>query len=231
VSTAGSGATGPPLIAIDGLGAVGKSTVGPIVARRLGYRFVDSGELYRALTWLALHRAMDTGDEPGLARLAAETRLEIEPSPDGERRIVFVDRLDVTAQIHTRKVDTEVGNVSRLAGVRRCLILYQRDMARDGRLVMAGRDIGTVVLPQAHLKIFLVASPEERARRRHLERQSAAPASYEEVLADMKKRDAIDSTRELSPTLPALDARVVDTERLTPWEVADRILAMAKEAI
>lgn len=231
MSTAGSGVTGPPLIAIDGLGAVGKSTVGPIVARRLGYRFVDSGELYRALTWLALHRAMDTGDEPGLARLAAETRLEIEPSPDGEHRTVFVDRLDVTAQIHTRKVDTEVGNVSRLSRVRQRLVLYQRDMAREGRLIMAGRDIGTVVLPQARLKIFLVASTEERARRRHLERRSAAPASYEEVLADMKKRDAIDSTRELSPTVPALDARIVDTECLTPWEVADRILAMAKEAI
>jgi cytidylate kinase len=231
VRTSSNAGAGPPLIAIDGLGAVGKSTVGPIVARTLGYRFVDSGDLYRALTWLALHRGIDTGDEPGLTRLAAETRLDIGPSQVGDSRSVFVDRLDVTAQIHTRQVDAEVGHVSRLAGVRQCLVLHQRDLARDGRLVMAGRDIGTVVLPQARLKVFLVASPEERARRRHLERQLLAPVTYEEVLAEMKKRDAIDTTRDLSPTVPAGDARIVDTEGLTPRDVADRILAMAKEAI
>ena len=222
---------GSLLIAIDGLGAAGKSTVGPIVARTLGYRFVDSGDLYRALTWLALDRGLDTGDEPSLTRLAAEATVDIRPSPNGLGRAVVVDRRDVTAEIHTRRVDAEVANISRLAGVRERLLASQRSMAQEGRLVMAGRDIGTVVLPHAPLKVFLVASAEERARRRHLEQRSETPASYEEVLAEMKKRDAIDSTRELSPTVPAHDARIVDTEGLTPREVADRIVTMAKEAI
>lgn len=222
---------GSLLIAIDGLGAAGKSTVGPIVARALGYRFVDSGDLYRALTWLALDRGLDTGDEPTLSRLAAEATVEIRPSPDGQGRAVLVDRRDITSEIHTRRVDVEVANISRLAGVRERLLASQRSMAQEGRLVMAGRDIGTVVLPHAPLKVFLVASAEERARRRHLERRSGTPASYEEVLAEMKRRDAIDSTRDLSPTVPARDARIVDTEGLTPLEVANTIVAMAKEAI
>lgn len=222
---------GSLLIAIDGLVAAGKSTVGQIVARALGYRFVDSGDLYRALTWLALDRGLDTGDAPGLTRLAAEATVEIRPWPNGLGRAVVVDRRDVTAEIHTRRVDAEVANISRLAGVRERLLTSQRSMAREGRLVMAGRDIGTVVLPHAPLKVFLVASAEERARRRHLEQQSGTPASYEEVLAEMKKRDAIDTTRELSPTVPARDARIVDTEGLTAREVADTIVAMAKEAI
>ncbi len=231
MTTAGSTATGSLLVAIDGLGAVGKSTVGPVVARRLAYRFVDSGDFYRALTCLALRRGMDTGDEPGLTRLAREARVEIRLSPDGEHRSVFIGRLDLTAEIHGPRVDAEVFNVSRVAGVRKSLVVCQRELARDGRMVMAGRDIGTVVLPHAHVKVFLVASTEERARRRYLEQRGAQPASYDEVLAEMKKRDAIDSTRELSPTIPARDASILDTEGLAPWEVADRIVAMAKEAI
>lgn len=227
----GGAAAGLPLIAMDGLGAVGKSTVGPIVARALGYRFVDSGELYRALTWLALDRGLSTGDEAGLARLAAEAALEIRPSPGGVGRAVFAGRRDVTAEIYSRRVDAEVASVSRLAGVRERLVVCQRNMAREGRLVMAGRDIGTVVLPRARLKVFLVASAEERARRRLLEGRPGAPLSYEEVLAEMRKRDAIDSSREQSPTVPARDARIVDTGGLTPREVADRIVAMAKEAV
>ena len=222
---------GPLLIAIDGLGGVGKSTVGLIVARRLGYRFVDSGDLYRALTWLALHRGLNCGDEAALTMLAAEARVEIRPSPDRERQNVLIDRLDVTASLHTARVDAEVAGIARVAGVRRSLLACQREMAREGKTVMAGRDIGTVVLPQANLKVFLVASPEERARRRHIEQREAPPPSYDQVLAEMKKRDALDSTRELSPTVPAPDARVLDTEGLTPGEVADRIVAMAKEAV
>ena len=221
--------TVPLLIAIDGLVAVGKSTVGQIVARRLGYRFVDSGEMYRALTWLALHRGIDTGDGPKLSRLASEVTLEITSTAGGEQHSVTIDGFDVTAEIYNAKVETEVSNVSKVAGVRRSLVSRQRSMAQEGRLVMAGRDIGTVVLPRAPLKVFLDASPEERAKRRHRQQRVSANMTYDEILAELKRRDAIDSTRDISPTIPADDARIVDTEGLTPEMVADRIIALAKE--
>ena len=230
MTEAGRTSTIPLLIAIDGLGAVGKSTVGQIVARRLGYRFVDTGEMYRAVTWLAFHRGIDPGDELSLSKLAFEARVEIETSAGGEHHSVIIDGLDVATEICSQKVETEVSNVSKVAGVRESLLAHQRTIAEQGRLVMAGRDIGTVVLPRAHLKVFLVASAEERAKRRCREKRGSAKVAYEEILAELKRRDAIDSTRGLSPTLPAHDARIVDTEGLTPQEVADIILALAKEA-
>ncbi|MDM7999746.1 MAG: (d)CMP kinase [Dehalococcoidia bacterium] len=219
----------PPLIAIDGLGAVGKTTVGQIVARRLGYRFVDTGEMYRALTWLALHRGIDVGDEPTLTRLASEARLVISTTASAEKRRVVIDGFDVTSDICSQRVDGEVSKISRVAGVRESLVSRQRAMAKEGKLVMVGRDIGTVVLPHAGLKVFLVASAEERARRRHREQRSLPESAYEQILAELKSRDAVDSTRPLSPTVPAHDARIVDTEGLTPEQVADRVLALAKE--
>ena len=149
MTEAGSTSTVPLLIAIDGLGAVGKSTVGQIVARRLGYRFVDTGEMYRALTWLALHRGIDTGDELSLSKLASEARVEIKTSASGEHHSVIIDGFDVATEIYSRKVETEVSNVSKVAGVRKSLLAHQRTMAEEGKLVMAGRDIGTVVLPRA----------------------------------------------------------------------------------
>jgi len=218
------------LIAIDGLGAVGKTTVGRIVARRLGCRFVDTGEIYRALTWLALHRGIDTGDELSLSKLASEARLEITSTAGSEQRSVTIDGFDVTAEIYSAKVEAEVSNVSKVVGVRKSLVPRQRSMAQEGRLVMAGRDIGTVVLPHAPLKVFMVASAEERARRRHREQGVSTNMAYGEILAELKRRDAIDSTRDTSPTIPADDAIIVDTEGLTPEMVADRIIDLAKEA-
>lgn len=219
----------PPLIAIDGLGAVGKTTVGQIVALGLRYRFIDTGEMYRALTWLALHRGVDTGDELTLSKLASEARLVVKTTAGTEGHSVAIDGLDVTAAIYSQRVEAEVCNVSKVAGVRESLVSRQRAMAQEGKLVMAGRDIGTVVLPQARLKIFLVASAEERAKRRHSEKRGLSNVNYEQILAELKSRDAIDTARVLSPTVPAHDARIVDTEGLTPQEVADRILSLAKE--
>ena len=181
MTRADSTSTVPLLIAIDGLGAVGKSTVGQIVARRLRYRFIDTGEMYRALTWLALHRGIDTGDELSLSHLASEARLEIKMSANGKGRDVIIDGFDVTAEIYSQKVEVEISNVSRVAGVRKCLVAQQRSIAEEGRLVMAGRDIGTVVLPRAHLKVFLVASVEERAKRRYGEKRGYTKVVYEEI--------------------------------------------------
>ena len=186
--------------------------------------------MYRALTWLALHRGIDTGDELSLSKLASEARVEIKTSAGGEHHSVIIDGFDVATEIYSQKVETEVSNVSKVAGVRESLLAHQRTMAERGKLVMAGRDIGTVVLPQAHLKVFLVASAEERAKRRYREKRGSTKVAYEEILAELKKRDTIDITRALSPTVPAHDARIVDTEGLTAQEVADIILALAKEA-
>jgi len=162
--------------------------------------------------------------------LASEARVEINTSTAGEHHSVIIDGFDIATEIHSRKVETEVSNISKLAGVRKSLLAHQRSMAEQGKLVMAGRDIGTVVLPQAHLKVFLVASEEERAKRRYREERGPMKMAYKEILAELKRRDAIDSTRDLSPTIPAHDARIVDTEGLTPQEVADRIMTLAKEA-
>jgi cytidylate kinase len=185
--------------------------------------------MYRALTWLALHRGIDTGDGLKLSRLASEVILEITSTAGGEQHSVTIDGFDVTAEIHSSQVEAEVSNVSKVAGVRKSLVSRQRNMAQEGRLVMAGRDIGTVVLPHAPLKVFLVASPEERAKRRHREQRVSTNMAYEEIVAELRRRDAIDSTRDISPTIPADDARIVDTEGLTPERVADRIIALAKE--
>lgn len=226
----GNKSPAPPLIAIDGLGAAGKSTVGKIVARKLGYRFIDTGEMYRALTWLAIHLGVNTGDEPTLSKLASEAKIEIGSSSCGERQPVTINGIDITEEVYSSEVEAEVSKVSKVAGVRTTMVAHQRRMAESGKLVMAGRDIGTVVLPHAGLKVFLEASAEERAKRRYQEERGMSKVTYDDILAELRRRDTIDSSRALSPTKPAPDAKKVDTEGLGPQEVAERILALAKEA-
>ena len=217
----------PSAIAIDGRGAVGKSTVGRILAWKLGYSFVDTGEMYRALTWLALRRQIDLTDEAMLSKLAAEARIEVARQDGSGYNSVSVNGYNVTVEIYTSAVEAAVSHVAKAAGVREVLVAKQRRMAKEGKVVMAGRDIGTVVLPQAGLKVFLVASREERARRRHAELGQKSRLTYEDILAELEKRDEIDSQRSLSPLRPASDATIIDTEGLTPEEVADRIIDLA----
>ncbi len=217
----------PSTITIDGRGAVGKSTVGRILARKLGYSFVDTGEMYRALAWLALQHKIDLTDEATLSRLATEARIEVALQDGSGYNPVSVNGCDVTVEIYTPVVEAAVSQVAKVAGVREVLVAKQRRMAEEGKMVMAGRDIGTVVLPQAELKVFLDASPEERARRRHAELGQKNKLTCEDILAELKKRDEIDSQRPLSPLRPASDAKIIDTEGLTPEEVADRIIGLA----
>jgi cytidylate kinase len=217
----------PSTIAIDGRGAVGKSTVGRILARKLGYSFVDTGEMYRALAWLALQRKIDLTDEAMLSKVAAEARIEVARQDGSRYNSVSVNGHNVTVEIYSPAVEAAVSHVAKVAGVREILVAKQRRMAEKGKMIMAGRDIGTVVLPQAGLKVFLDASLEERARRRYAELGQKSNLTYKDILADLKKRDEIDSQRSLSPLRPASDARIVDTEGLTPEEVADRIIDLA----
>jgi len=209
----------PATIAIDGPVAVGKSAIGSLLAQRLGYRFLDTGAMYRALTWLALELGIDLEDEKALEELALGANIEL------AAEAVMVAGRDVTGDIRGEEVERGVSLVAKVAGVRRALVAKQQQLAQGGQVVMAGRDIGTVVLPHAELKLYLAASPEERARRRHLESvQRGEKAHYEQVLAELKRRDKIDSERALAPLQPAPDAKIIDTDGLNIEQVLAEIM-------
>lgn len=223
----------PRVIAIDGPAAAGKSTVGRLIASRLGYPFLDTGAIYRAMTWTALHRGVDLGDEEALTSLAESLTIDVGPPPtDGiEPSTIFVDGEDVTPFLRRTEVEAAVSLVSRIPGVRHALVRVQRDLAGRNDVVMAGRDIGTVVLPQADLKVYLDASLQERARRRHAELQALGQDfSEEDVLRDLQRRDRIDSQRAVSPLRPADDAIALDTDGLTLDEVVQRVMQLVEEA-
>lgn len=216
----------PSIIAIDGPAASGKSTIGRRLADALGYIFFDTGVMYRAITWLALQRGLDVHDEAAMTRLAEETEIEILPpsKADGRPCDVVVDGKDITWETRRPEVDANVSIVSAYAGVRRALSAQQRRIGLRGHVVMVGRDIGTVILPEADLKIYLDASAEERARRRYEEiRARGGEAVYEEILATVRERDRLDSNRAIAPLRPAEDAVIIDTDHLTTDEVFERV--------
>ena len=198
-------------VAIDGPGSSGKSSVGAAAAREVGYRFCDTGLLYRALTWLAEARGVSVDDPEGLVALVDEVEL----AADGDGRLagVLVDGVDHTADVRAPAVDAAVSAVSAVPEVRAALLQRQRDLAIDGGIVMAGRDIGTVVLPDADLKIYLDASVDERARRRAEERgiRPGSPEA-ESILEALRRRDRLDAMRAVAPLRIATDARIVTTD-------------------
>lgn len=206
-----SGAGRRLVIAIDGPASSGKSSVGAAAARDLGYRFCDTGLLYRAVTDLALQRGIGLSDAPRLVRLVDE--VELAADEEGRLSRVVVGGRDVTVELRGPAVDRHVSEVSRIPEVRAALLARQRELAAEGGIVMAGRDIGTVVLPDADLKIFLDASAEERARRRAEER-GLAPESAEAraILDDLRRRDDLDRNRPVAPLRAAPDARIIHTD-------------------
>ena len=217
-------------IAIDGPAASGKSAVGAALARRLEYRFFDTGAMYRAITWVALHRGIDVHDAAALVVLADRAKISVleasaeAASPTG----VVVDGEDTTPHLRDPDVEANVSLVSRVPGVRAALVRLQRELAATGGVVMAGRDIGTVVLPDAGLKVYLDASREVRARRRAAQmRESGLEPDFDALVADLERRDSIDSSREASPLTAAADAVIINTDQLTIEEVVRRIEALA----
>ena len=215
------------LIAIDGPVAVGKSSVGSLLARRLGYVFFDTGMMYRAFTWKTLKSGISPRDEEKLCQLANTTKFDFVPTKSRWHLSPFIDDEDVSSKLLCPEIEEHVSLTSKIAGVRQALILEQRKLAQRGKVVMAGRDIGTVVLPWAELKIFLTASTEERARRRYNELlERGGNASLETVLADLKRRDEIDINRTISPLKPAEDAIIIDTENFSLEQVIDKIYAL-----
>ena len=211
-------------IAIDGPGSSGKSSVGAAAALQLGLRFLDTGVLYRAITWLSIHRGVDPEDEAGLVALVPE--LELVPDDEGRMRRVRVDGTDVTERLHSPEVDRRVSAVSRQPDVRSALLMTQRSLAAEGGIIVAGRDIGTVVLPDADLKLYLDVSLEERARRRAEER-GLAPDDPDAlaILDDLRKRDHTDSTREVAPLRVPDDAVVIRSDGATFDETVGNVVA------
>jgi cytidylate kinase len=199
-------------IAIDGPSGAGKSTVGHALAERIGATFVDTGLMYRALTLAAVERGVDLEDGVALGRLAASCAIEVaRPGPGHPDRLetVLLEGRDVTDEVRSQRVDRSVSAVSRHAAVRDAMLSVQRAAALRGDSVMVGRDIGTVVLPDATLKVYLVAAAEVRAARRAAE--MGAPERFEEYLAEILRRDAADSGREIAPLRQAAGALVLDT--------------------
>ncbi len=222
----------PTTIAIDGPAASGKSTIGELLARRLGYLYFDTGVMYRAVTWAALKRGIPIEDEAAITALAERLRIGVVPPTvsDGRQYTVLADGEDVTWAIRTPEVDANVSPVAAYPGVREALVRQQRQIAQQGPVVMVGRDIGTVVLPDADLKVYLDAGVEERARRRWREvRERGEAAEYEPILAAMRRRDEIDSHRATSPLRPAADAVVVDTTDMTIAEVLATVKRICDE--
>ncbi len=217
-------------IAIDGPAASGKSVVGAGVAHRLDYRFIDTGAMYRSMTWLALRRNVDVHDADALAELASATNIDVHDALPGadEPTIVVLDGEDATPHLRDRAVDANVSFVSRVPLVRAALVRIQRELASEGNVVMAGRDIGTVVLPSAGLKVYLDASIAVRASRRAEQlRASGLPADAAVLQSDLTKRDGIDSTRETSPLTAAADAVIIHTDGMGIDEVVARIVELA----
>jgi cytidylate kinase len=219
----------PSIIALDGPAASGKSTLGRTLADSLGYLFFDTGIMYRAVTWIALQRDMDLSDEAAITELAQKAQIDIRPPSknDGRACDVIIGEKDVTWDMRGNDVDANVSVVSAYAGVRQALSEQQRRIGLRGKVVMVGRDIGTVVLPEADLKIYLDASAEERAKRRYEEIIARAEkADYDEILRKVIERDRIDSTRAVAPLRPAADAVIIDSDKMDAAQVFEHVLAL-----
>lgn len=225
------GQTVPRVIAVDGSAASGKSTVGRLLAGHFGYPFLDTGIMYRAMTAAAIDRGIDPHDRESLATFAASAHVSLGTSNSSGSARISVDGRDVTDELRRADVEDAVSLVSRVPEVREALVRLQREIAGTQAIVMAGRDIGTVVLPEADLKVYLDASLDERARRRHAEFESSGrDVTHELVLEDLRRRDQIDSERAVSPLRPAEDALIIVTDGLTPEDVVDAVLTTVERA-
>lgn len=221
------------IIAIDGPSGAGKSTVAKAVAKKLGFSCLDTGAMYRAVAWRALQDGADLADEEACGRIAREREVSFgHVAGDPVPRRVFIDGDEVTDAIRTAEIDRAVSPVSAHPVVRKALTAQQQRIGRSGDYVVEGRDIGTVVFPEAAVKVFLTASDEERAHRRVRQNADRGVGSldFEEVLADIRRRDAHDSARAAAPLKPAADAVHVDSTGHYIEEVIDMICAMAREA-
>lgn len=217
-------------IAIDGPAAAGKSTIAKLVAKQLGYTYIDTGAMYRAITYKIIQNSIDPRDEEEVNRLIGHTEIELQPGDQAQR--VLLDGQEVTEAIRSHEVTSLVSAIAALTSVRRLLMKKQQNLAKGSSVVMDGRDIGTTVLPDAELKIFMTASVDERAQRRLLEEQLRGnDVDYEQLKKEIEQRDKADSEREISPLKKAEDAIIIDTTGKTIDEVTNEIVKYARERL
>lgn len=217
-------------IALDGPAAAGKSTIAKIVAEQLGYIYIDTGAMYRAITLKALNEGIDLSDNKAAGELLAKTAIDLQPSENGQ--LVFLDQQNVTEAIRSQEVTGSVSEMAAHESVRLQMVKLQQQLAEGRGVVMDGRDIGTDVLPKAELKVFMSASVKERARRRFEENKKRnIHTPLEELQGEIAKRDQMDSEREVSPLRQADDAIYLDTTSLTIREAAAEILRLAGERL
>lgn len=217
------------VIAIDGPAGAGKSTVAKALALRLGYKYIDTGAMYRAITLLALEKEIAMNNEASLTKLAQEAEISFTPLTLSEN-LVFLEKRNITREIRTNQVNAHVSLVSKIAGVRYALLLKQRHLAKEGGVIMDGRDIGTVVLPTADLKVFLTASLTIRADRRLAELNTKGESvDYLKIKDNLETRDTIDSCRQVAPLKKAEDAYEIDTSTLTVDQVVNKITHLIQE--
>lgn len=220
------------IIAIDGPSGAGKSTVSKEVARELGFACLDTGAMYRCIAWYAIQEGIPFDDEFRLGAIALEKPIDFQNEPgDPSPKAVFIDGIEVTREIRTAQIDRAVSPVSAVPAVRDALTEQQRRIGHAGDYVIEGRDIGTVVFPDAELKVFLTATDEARAHRRVLQNRerNIGSTDFNEVLADIRRRDEIDSSRATAPLKAADDAILIDSSHMTQQEVVDKICELAKE--
>ena len=221
----------PKVITIDGPAASGKSSVGLQLAKLLGYFFLDTGIMYRAVAWAALNQNIDIQNEEKVGSLVQQIDIEIKPPSKDDGRIndVYVDKVDVTWKIREPEVNRIVSQISKYQQVRTALTENQREFGKMGKIVMAGRDIGTVVMPDADLKIFLEASPKERALRRYNEElKRGKKIILKEIINNVEMRDKIDSSRKIAPLTPAADAVIILTDGKDVSMVVNDIIKIIK---
>jgi len=218
-----------PRLAIDGPVSAGKSTIARLVAQRLGFTYIDTGAMYRAFAWAAQLSGLTAAQPEEAVKLLATLAIQLLPRHEGGNQ-VLVDGVDITDEIRTPEIGQLASQLSEIPAVRGRMVALQQEMARDGGVVMEGRDIQTVVLPDAEVKIFLIAPAEERARRRCLElQQRGLICDLDSVLAELQQRDLRDSTRAHSPLKAAPDAITVDTGGLTIEQVVARVIAVVHD--
>lgn len=220
-----------PIVAIDGPAGAGKSTVARLAAQALGFLYVDTGAMYRAIAWQADELGLTPDDAESITAMAQQSEVRLEDAPGGRQR-VFINGVDVTDAIRTPRISNLVSPISAIPGVRARMVELQRQMGARGGVVMEGRDIQTVVFPDAEVKIFLTASPAERARRRWRElQQRGIPADQAQIQRDIEERDARDRQRDVAPLSKAADAIEVNTDGLTIEQVVARIVSVVEEAM
>ncbi|WP_138492976.1 (d)CMP kinase [Paenibacillus pinistramenti] len=213
-------------IAIDGPAGAGKSTVARMVAGALGYIYVDTGAMYRAVTLRMLQLGIPPEDEEKVLQVAQKLVIELQPGEFGQK--VLLDGADVTESIRSSDINANVSRYAQIEGLRALMVSLQRQMALRKGVVMDGRDIGTTVLPDAEVKVFMTAAVEERARRRFQELKNPESTSLEKLTRDIAERDRLDAEREISPLRQAEDAVLLDTTRMSITEVSEAIVRLCK---